>query len=557
VKQVQQQLDAAKSLAKKIKTSSDKVADDAPDAALIGIVVDDVGARVVGSWTKSKYNPGFVGAGYIHDGAAGKGEKSVAFQAELPHDGLYEVRMSYTHGSNRSPSVPVTIYFDGDQETVQVDQRQPPPIDGRFISLGRWRFRKGAGDAAFITNEGTTGHVIVDSVQFIPAEQLETKAAAVDTSDAADKADQGARSTTLQEIEAEVKRFEADLKRLRETAPPPAPLTMGVKDERETGDFRVCVRGIVHNLGEHVRRGFLTAASADATEPPAIAASQSGRRQLADWLADAANPLTARIAANRVWQHLFGNGLVRTPDNFGSTGETPSHPELLDALACRFVDLGWSHKRLIREIVLSQAYQMASAPEEAAIGDATDPENRLLWRQNRKRLHAECLRDSTLLVSGQLDLSRHGPAMREKTDSEYGYKFDSNRRSVYMPVFRNNLPDVFEVFDFADPNTPTGKRHVSTLPSQALYFMNSPAVIRAAQLAAESLLELDTSDVKRIEIAFRRTLGRMPTDRELHLSQQYIGSVQQRSGAPSAQLLYAWTGFVQALMGSVDFRYVY
>jgi hypothetical protein len=585
VKAVTTELDAAKAQLKKLQAEL-KVAGGSKSAGaaeqLLGVVVDDADAKLVGNWTKSKYNPGYVGEGYIHDGASGKGEKSVTFHVELPHDGMYEVRLSYTHGTNRSPSVPVTIRHEDDEDTIQIDEREPPPIDKRFISLGRWRFKKGGQDAIHISNAGTTAHVIVDAVQFIPVELVDTnpkrergapatlgddtKKESPQSSQRNAESDNSLRNSAasaVKDLETKVKQHEVDLKKLKDSAPEPAPVTMGVKDEKEPGDFRVCVRGIVHNLGDEVRRGFVTAASTPDTAPPAISSDQSGRRELAEWLASPTNPLTARVTVNRVWQRLFGVGLVRTADNFGATGETPSHPELLDWLAHRFVELGWSHKKLIREIVLSRVYQLSSevtiSNQQSAISNSShDPDNRLLARQNRKRLDAECLRDAMLAVSGQLDLARGGLTIREKTDSEYGYKFDSRRRSVYLPVFRNNLPDVFEVFDFADPNSPTGRRNISTLPSQALYLMNSPFVMDAARQAAEDTLELDQPDDDRIELAYRRTLGRTPTDTERTLAIRYIsGFKPSKPTDPTAQRLQAWTRFYHTLFASLDFRYVH
>jgi hypothetical protein len=585
VKTAQTQLDAARAEVKKLQADS-RVAGGPKSVGageqLLGIVVDDSQAKLVGNWTKSKYNPGYVGEGYIHDGASGKGEKSITFPVELPHDGMYEVRLSYTHGTNRSPSVPVTIHHEDDHETVQFDERQPPPIDSRFIALGRWRFRKGPSDAVSISNEGTTGHVIVDAVQFIPIELLDTNpkrergkpSPEPQTKDSASsqatnnaESSNSARSVaaaSIKEFETKIKQLEAELKKLKDTAPEPPPVTIGVKDEKETSDFCVCIRGIVHNLGSEVPRGFITVASPPDVPPPAIPAGQSGRRELAEWLASPANPLTARVTVNRIWHHLFGAGLVRTCDNFGSTGETPSHPELLDWLARRFVEQGWSHKKLIREIVLSRTYQLSSArrpvdPQSAIRNPRSpDPENRLLARQNRRRLDAECLRDAILAVSGQLDLTAGGPSIRDKTPSEYGYAFDMRRRSVYLPVFRNNLPDIFEVFDFADPNTPTGRRNVSTLPSQALYLMNSPFVMDAARVAAEDILERDLPDADRLVLAYRRTLGRPPTPAERELGLRYIKSFTAPTPTdPTTLPLQSWSRVYQALFASVDFRYVH
>src|SRR5262249_25480460 len=160
---------------------------------------------------------------------------------------------------------------------------------------------------------------------------------------------------------------------------------------------------------------------------PPIPPGESGRRQLAEWLASTRNPLTARVMVNRIWHWLFGAGLVRTVDSFGTTGEPPSHPELLDYLAVRFINEEWSVKKIVREIVLSHTYQLAAEKPPAA-----DPENRLLSRANQRRLDAECLRDAMLQVSGRLDLTPGGPAMKPGATSEVTYSFDDTRRSVYL-----------------------------------------------------------------------------------------------------------------------------
>src|SRR5262249_3618910 len=153
---------------------------------------------------------------------------------------------------------------------------------------------------------------------------------------------------------------------------------------------------------------------------------------------------TARVIVNRGWHWLFGAGLVRTTDTFGVTGEAPSHPELLDYLAVRFVDDGWSMKKLVRQIVLSHTYRLATASSSQAL--EADPENRLLWRMNRRRLEAECLRDTILSVSGRLKLDRGGPTFKPGLKADYGYQHTDIRRSVYAPVFRNALPELFEMF---------------------------------------------------------------------------------------------------------------
>jgi hypothetical protein len=294
-------------------------------------------------------------------------------------------------------------------------------------------------------------------------------------------------------------------------------------------------------------RGFLQAAE---TEPAvALPADQSGRKQLAEWLAGARNPLTARVMVNRTWHWLMGAGLVRTVDNFGTTGELPSHPELLDFLTRRFVDEGWSVKKLVRSIVLSQTYRQATADNPSA--RAADAENRLLWHMNRRRLEAECLRDAMLRVSGELRPERGGPTFGSGLEADYGFQCRDTRRSVYVPVFRNALPELFEVFDFADPSVTTGCRNTSTVAPQALFLMNNPFVLEQARRAALRLLaEPDVDDAGRLRLAYERALGRAPSAAEQFLSERFLAAVGQ------ADREKGWTQLVQSLFASIDFRYL-
>jgi hypothetical protein len=305
-----------------------------------------------------------------------------------------------------------------------------------------------------------------------------------------------------------------------------------------------------------VPRGVLQVATVG--PPPEMPTSESGRRELAAWLASENNPLTARVIVNRVWHHLFGVGIVRTVDNFGSTGELPSHPELLDHLAVRFMHDGWSIKRLIREIVLSRAYQLSTETSEKLL--AADPENRLLGHANRRRLDAEALRDAMLAVSGELDCTMSGPTIRHNNekgltaDGEYGYVFEGTRRSVYTPVFRNRLLELFEVFDFADPNNSLGRRNVSTVAPQALFLLNSPFVSAQARLAAQrSLMPTELDDFQRLERAFRTSLGRLPTQHEREIA---LAAIQSAGQDNAEARLAAWERLYQALFACIDFRYL-
>ena len=348
-------------------------------------------------------------------------------------------------------------------------------------------------------------------------------------------------------------RLEAELKKL-EASGPKRPMFMSVKEEN-AGDVQIHVRGSVNNLGAKAPRGFLQVASYGPS--PKITEKESGRRELGDWLASRDNPLTARVFVNRTWTWLFGTGLVRSPDNFGTTGDAPTHPELLDHLAVRFMEQGWSVKQLVREMVFSRAYQQASANRQSAIGNpqSVDPENKLLWRANRRKLDAEAIRDTVLQVSGQLDLAQGGPLLKPGTSADYNYKHTDTRRSVYAPVLRNSLPELFEAFDFADPSLVVGQRSDSTVAPQALFMMNHPWVMEQSQSAAQKLLaeKLD-DDRTRVTRAYRLVLGRVPTDGEVTLALKFLPAESATSEA--AKRTEAWGRFYQALFASVDFRYL-
>jgi cytochrome c553 len=495
-----------------------------------GVVVDDTQAKKVGEWKDSQHSGTYIGRGYVHDLNAGKGEKTLTFQPELPAGGEYEVWLAYSHGNSRAAAVPVTVFSADGEKTVPVDMRKPPPIDGRFVSLGRYQFERNGQGFVIIATAGTTGHVTADALVFLPTSQAglatKTKAPPKATGDA-------------------IRKLEAELKKLQESGPK-RPMVMSVVEEGHIEDARVHIRGSVHTLGELAPRGFLQVATIGA--PPTIPANESGRRQLADWIAAPDNPLTARVIVNRAWHWLFGAGLVRTTDNFGTTGEPPSHPELLDYLAVRFVEDGWSVKRLVRAIVLSRTYRQKSAtgnPRSAMV----DPENRLLARQNRRRLDAECIRDTLLAVGGQLRRDRGGPTFPPELASDFGYRYADTRRSVYAPVFRNALPELFEAFDFADPSVVTGRRNVSTVAPQALLLLNHPFVVDQARAAAGRLLaEGGADDGARLVRAYRLCLGRAPTDGERRVGLAFLRS----AGDPRE----AWARVVQALFASADFRYL-
>jgi cytochrome c553 len=351
---------------------------------------------------------------------------------------------------------------------------------------------------------------------------------------------------------------------------PPRPLAMGVTDGPRVGDTRLLVRGEVGEPAAIVKRGFLSI-PAIKSAPATISLGTSGRVELARWLTARDNPLTARVMANRVWRHLFGAGLVRSVDNFGTTGERPSNPELLDHLATQFMNDGWSVKKLIRRIMLTSAYQQSAAFDRAKY--KIDPENRLLWRMNQRRLEAESIRDAMLASSGRLATQRpFGSVVLDFPPMEVrpgNGRIDvseilanTTARSVYLPIFRNVIPEVLDAFDFADPNVVTGQRDVTTVAPQALFMLNNTFVTaQAKEFATRVAKTAAKNDSARIDLAYKLALGRSPTTGERSRAIAYIDNYLRdpnagKSRDPDKNQLEAWTSLCQALFASAEFRYL-
>ncbi len=265
------------------------------------------------------------------------------------------------------------------------------------------------------------------------------------------------------------------------------------------------------------------------------------------------HPLTARVFVNRVWMHLFGHGIVRSVDNFGQTGDAPSHPELLDDLAVRFVESGWSIKSLVRELVLSQTYRQSTIADDAEL--ALDPENRLLSHMNRRRLTAESLRDSMLMLAGRFEngpnvapMAGFGTLAVDSSGKKFG-EIDvsgSARRSVYLPIVRNELPAVLTVFDFADPESVVGERPVTNVPTQALFLLNSSFVRETARSAADQFKAISADEAAGVDELFRQALARPATDEERAWGLEFLRAVPQGDEP--------WTLLVQAVFASTAFR---
>jgi hypothetical protein len=335
------------------------------------------------------------------------------------------------------------------------------------------------------------------------------------------------------------------------------PMACAVK-EGETVSQKVFLRGDYHSLGDPVAPTAPAILRLSAPAPPV--ATKSGRLELADWIVDARNPLPSRVMANRIWQGHFGDGIVRTPDNFGRLGDRPSSPELLDYLARAFMDNGWSVKKMHRLIMLSKAYQMSAAYD--AEKKNKDPEDRLLSRYPKRRLSIEEIRDAYLSIGGELDLTMGGtldPGVGtdgETSASRISMNPEStNRRSIYLPLRRSNLPTLYTLFDFGDATSPEGRRSATTVATQALFAMNSPLVVRAAKSLADGILKEEKQDPRRLDEIYLRILDRRPDPGEVDAGLSYIQSLRRKwTGIDEAK---AWQSLCHALMASNEFIYVY
>ena len=312
-------------------------------------------------------------------------------------------------------------------------------------------------------------------------------------------------------------------------------VAFGVRDSKTVSDTEIRIRGEAEKLGPIVPRGFLSLLHVP--DQPPVNRKQSGRLELANWLTSENNPLTSRVIVNRVWQHLFGQGIVTSVDNFGVTGDVPSHPELLDFLAARFVRDGWSIKKFVRAMALSRAYRLDS--EAPAAHMTADPANRLVWRHSPRRLDAEEIRDAMLAASGTLvrtrpvaspakdfkvvELRNNGPEARRLADQARA----SFSRSLYLPLLRGLAPRSLEVFDFVEQGTATGNRETTTVAPQALYLLNDPFVRQQSLALTERIFQrTDLDDAGRIQWAYRLALGRTPTTNEIARTTRFVSDYE-------------------------------
>ncbi len=378
--------------------------------------------------------------------------------------------------------------------------------------------------------------------------------------------------------------IETQLNAVDETGQPLS-FCMGVQDKPNPDDARFLVRGEFDQPTESVPRGFVQVIS---RKQPKIKYNSSGRLELAKWLTDKRNPLTARVMVNRIWQHMLGEGIVRTPENFGATGLQPTHPDLLDFLAIEFAQNDWSVKQMIRLIANSRTYRMSAQFDDG--GFEKDPDNRFLWRANPRQLDAESLRDSMLFVSGSIDATRpHGSTVAKSgmtlvrdgriASFQFGesdsmmtmasgrrlrnvkiYETDSYRefRSVYLPIVRDSLPRALEVFDFAEPGMVVGKRESSNTPSQGLYLLNNEFVVKQSQALAERLMREADSTEDRLKRAFLLAYGRPATDDELNAAQAFYDTYQTRTlfrRRGDSVELRKLAALSHSILASAEFRY--
>lgn len=373
---------------------------------------------------------------------------------------------------------------------------------------------------------------------------------------------------------------------------------MGVQCRNNPGDATLLKHGELDQPGGVIPRGYPSVLS---TRTARIDRSTSGRRQLAEWISDEKNPLTARVMVNRVWHYMIGQGIVASPGDFGATGQPPSHPELLDYLAARFVELDWSVKSLVRDIAISRVYRLRTDMNEEAY--EFDPTNSLLWRAHPRRLDAESIRDNMLAVSGQLDLKRphgseiaiagfvrirngvledlsagvggmagmgrmggsmgpgsgRGPGNRpgggaggqapEVPAPNRLDMVDATYRSVYLPRARNETPRSLEVFDSADSNSIVASRPTSNTADQSLYVLNNPFVLEQSRAFASRLIKEAKNPTEQIKLAFLLAYGRAPLTSEFLTASTFLR--EMRAGSKGLELL------CQSLLASAEFRYVY
>ena len=392
-----------------------------------------------------------------------------------------------------------------------------------------------------LADTATDKPILADAIRLVHVEDLEKD-----------------RPTDTSSLDEEIKQLEKTLAGIKKETPE-IPRAMAAQDNESEriGDLHVRIRGETKNLGERVSRGFLQVVNWNGAAQFSIPTHESGRVQLAEWITAKENPLTARVMVNRIWQHLFGRGIVETSDNFGVRGALPSNPELLDFLAEEFVEGNWSVKSVIRKIITSKTYQQAVAD----VLDGADEKSQF-QKQYRRPAPAETIRDSLLAVSGKLDwesrdsvvseLGMHAIESNGKRHVSLGQTGKLRQRSVYLPVVRGAVPPSLAVFDFPNPDLVTGKRAITTVPAQALFMMNSPFVHEMSYALSLLLLQNNVTIEKCIQQLYRRVLIRQAGRDEVSKGKKYVAELMEEGQA----LEQAFASFVQVVFCSAEFRFI-
>lgn len=362
----------------------------------------------------------------------------------------------------------------------------------------------------------------------------------------------------IAEWDAKIAAMVAEIDKLTKSYPPSPDYAMAMREGKQPQNCALRYRGDWKRAGPPVPRGAPSLFASLKFGP--VAKQESGRLQLAAWITDPQNPLTARVAVNRVWAHLFGRGIVTTLDNFGTLGAAPTHPELLDYLAGEFVRDGWSVKRLIRRLVLTETFQ-AGLAERSPLA-AADPENKLFGRRTYERLEAEALRDAMLAVSGVLQSSRPvgSRILEAKVNSANAVEtpplqeIERPVRTLYLTTARSAVPEMLTLFDFPDPSLPASAREQRTLPTQALYLMNAPEVVALAHRLAERVSgETASDDAARCDLLHELCFGRPATRAEQLRIAEFLKSQADKS--PEGRLA-AWSSVCQTLFAAAEFRFL-
>ncbi len=505
----------------------------------------------VGDWRLTADGPELLAAGVAHSGRYGDrlpgSMRSATFTIEKP----------FIHYRTAGQKAKVRLIVDG----YAMDPFTPLLFEGFTFAVESdamaWRTQDASrylGHRAHIELiDAGEGYLVVDEIRFSDSVEPPDAQAApprVLTSTEAASSGEGSQSYDLPKILREMAAVDAAL---------PTPAEAVAIGDGSGEDLRIQIRGNYKTPGEVAPRQLLEAIMGDDLPAPTHG---SGRRELADRMFAEDNPFVARVMVNRIWHHLFGRGLVATVDNFGVLGEPPTHPELIDYLATRFIEEQWSVKRLIREIMLSDAYQLASSGD--AESEAQDPQNRLLHRANIRRLEGEAIRDSLLALSGRLDRQQFGPPVPVHLTSfmdgrgkptESGPLDGAGRRSIYLEVRRNFLSPFLLAFDMPVPATCVGQRSTSNVPAQALSLLNDPFVLEQCELWAERILASHTDGAHRIDSLYRTAFGRPPTAEEMIAANDFIVEQSQSYGV-STDDRQVWKDLCHVLVNLKEFIYL-